>query len=274
MGDERDYTLESSAEERARLARQADKLRPLTERLFRAAGIGPGMSVLDVGSGAGDVAMLAAELVGANGRVLGFDRDPRQVAAASARAVELPNVSFTVAEVAEPPDGEFDAVVGRLVLMYQRDLDDAVRRLAGRVRPGGVMAFVESNNRADAPLVVQWPPASSLDVAAQTWIRRGFAATETQFLVGLRLPSLYRACGLAPQQPYDSGAIVYEGREGAEMTAALVRAMSPVLTRDGVDPADIDIDTLADRLHAQHGDGRITAMGPLLGVWARKPSTP
>ena len=36
----------------------------------------PGMRVLDIGSGIGDVAMLAAEMVGPNGRVVGIDKDP------------------------------------------------------------------------------------------------------------------------------------------------------------------------------------------------------
>jgi ubiquinone/menaquinone biosynthesis C-methylase UbiE len=40
------------------------RLEPLTERLFREAGIGAGQRVLDVGFGVGDVAMLAARLVG------------------------------------------------------------------------------------------------------------------------------------------------------------------------------------------------------------------
>jgi hypothetical protein len=156
--------------------------------------------------------------------------------------------------------------------MYQPDLEAAVKTLAQRLRPGGVMAFVESNIGMTGPTVLQWPPKSDLDEAVTGWIAQGFAATRTQKLVGLRLPSLYRAAGLVPQKPYDSGAIVYEGREGAEMAASLVRGMLPVLERDGVDIAQIDIETLADRIHAQHGDDRIVAVAPMLAVWARKPA--
>ena len=43
-------------------------------RYFVAAGIAPGMRVLDVGSGAGDVALLLADLVGPGGEVVGVDR--------------------------------------------------------------------------------------------------------------------------------------------------------------------------------------------------------
>ena len=47
------YALGYTAEEQGRLARQSELVAPCTERLFRAAGIGPGSRVLDVGSGIG-----------------------------------------------------------------------------------------------------------------------------------------------------------------------------------------------------------------------------
>lgn len=265
-----EYTLESSDAERERLRSQAQALRLPTERLFRAAGIGPGMSVLDVGCGVGDVALLAAELVGPTGSVVGFDRDPAQVAAAAARAPG-PHVTFTVAEIDQPPPGQFDAVVGRLVLMYQPDMAVAVQGLAARLRPGGVMAFIESNNRHDAVVALTWPVTPFQD-KVHNWILQAFAATGTQPYAGIRLPGLYRLAGLEPQPPYEVCGAVYEGRASAEMTAAVVRAMLPVLERQGVDPADVDIDTLADRILADAGSERVVAL-PMVAAWARKPES-
>ena len=54
------YALGYSESEHERLIRQAALIAPITERLFREAGIGPGQHVLDLGSGMGDVFMLAA----------------------------------------------------------------------------------------------------------------------------------------------------------------------------------------------------------------------
>jgi hypothetical protein len=48
--------------------------------------------------------------------------------------------------------------------------------------------------------------------------------------------------------------------------------MMPALTAAGVDAAEIDIDTLAERLYTEAGDQQIRAMGPFIGVWARKPA--
>jgi ubiquinone/menaquinone biosynthesis C-methylase UbiE len=58
------YLLGSTEREHQRLIRQAAILDPITERFLRNAGIDHGQRVLDVGSGLGDVSMLAARLVG------------------------------------------------------------------------------------------------------------------------------------------------------------------------------------------------------------------
>ena len=63
------YVLGHSDQEIDRLSAQARLIAPFTRQLFRDAGIVPGMRVLDVGSGAGDVAFLVAELIGKTGEV-------------------------------------------------------------------------------------------------------------------------------------------------------------------------------------------------------------
>jgi ubiquinone/menaquinone biosynthesis C-methylase UbiE len=81
------YALGSTDAEHQRLIRQATWLAAHTERLFREAGIGPGQRVLDLGSGVGDVSLIAARLVGPSGEVVGIERDPRSTARATARSI-------------------------------------------------------------------------------------------------------------------------------------------------------------------------------------------
>ena len=95
----------------------------MTRRWLVEAGIRTGLRVLDVGSGVGDVALLAAELVGPTGEVVGTDRvdTPLALAAERAAARRLTNLRFLVCDPAETTfDEPFDAVVGRYVLMYRR----------------------------------------------------------------------------------------------------------------------------------------------------------
>jgi SAM-dependent methyltransferase len=102
------YALGATSAEHARLIRQAVIWDPFTERLFRDAGIGPGQRVLDIGSGVGDVAMLAARLVGPSGAVIGVERDPATIATARSRVAKaaLSNVSFIECDVRGVPSSE------------------------------------------------------------------------------------------------------------------------------------------------------------------------
>jgi hypothetical protein len=67
------FDTDRAGEER-RLIALGELSEPNTERVFREAGVGPGMRVLDLASGAGDVALLVARLVGPQGSVLGVER--------------------------------------------------------------------------------------------------------------------------------------------------------------------------------------------------------
>ena len=80
------YVLGHSDRELSRLSMQARLLEPVTRQFLLDAGIRPGMRVLDVGSGAGDVAFLAAELVGRSGEVIGTDTAAVAVGAAMRNA--------------------------------------------------------------------------------------------------------------------------------------------------------------------------------------------
>src|SRR4051812_33550527 len=79
------YPLGRSEAETARLILQHQIYGPLTRQFFQAAGIGRGMKVLDLGSGAGDVAMLLADLVGPDGHVIGVDINAEILESARAR---------------------------------------------------------------------------------------------------------------------------------------------------------------------------------------------
>src|SRR6185312_7587308 len=140
------YALGRSDDEHARLTEQANFLRPLTERFFRKAGIAPGMKVLDVGSGVGDVAFLVAELVGRDGKVVGVDMDVAALEKGRKRAeqLKLRNVEFVHGDIRTAAlSGPFDAAVGRLVLLYFADPVAALARIAAQVRPQGIVAFQE-----------------------------------------------------------------------------------------------------------------------------------
>jgi SAM-dependent methyltransferase len=266
------YVMGYSAEERERLIQQAGLFGPITERFLRTAGVESGMRVLDVGCGVGDVSMLCAGLVGAEGEIVGVDRDPNALARARERvaAADWPNVRFIEGDFRElPPDEPFDAVVGRAVLMYAADPAAALRSLLAHLRSGGVAAFQEF----DYTTLVAVPSFALIEQLADWWRRTaGQAGIELQ--MGFKLFPTYVAAGL-PGPELHGETILGGGSDfaGYAYLAGIFRSILPLMERFGISTASaVEVDTLAERLREESvTNGSVIALQMAVGGFARKP---
>ncbi|HST09587.1 MAG TPA: methyltransferase domain-containing protein [Terriglobales bacterium] len=265
-----EYALGYTAAEQQRLIRQATRIAPVTERLFREAGIGPGQRVLDLGSGMGDVAMLVARLVGPTGEVVGFEREPSSIARAKGRAAEagLQNLSFTQTDVTQiASDRPFDAAVGRFILMFLPDPVSALRSVSRLVRPGGVVAFEEPS----------WIPMLALGARLPLW-SRVLAAIHETFLhsgvnmeMGLHLYAAFQQAGLpAPAMRMET--LLGGDTDCAQMPVDVLRSMRPLAQRHNVSLEELgDLETLADRIYAEATRlNTVMNVIPIVSAWARK----
>jgi SAM-dependent methyltransferase len=112
---------------------------PTTQPLLRAAGLRAGMSCLDVGCGSGDVTLKMAALVGAEGNVVGVDRDQSilQLASQEAERQGLP-VTFRRLDTEElAEESAYDLVFARYLLSHLPRPQRAVELMVRAVRPGG-----------------------------------------------------------------------------------------------------------------------------------------
>ncbi len=268
-----EYILGHGPSELRRLAVQTEIAQPLTERLLLDAGLAPGMRVLDVGCGIGDVSMLAASIVGPSGSVLGVDRGAAAVQAAEQRTAAAGlAVRYKQAAIEDCADlGEFDFAVGRYVLSHQHDLTGFVRAVSSHVRPGGTVAFHEHLVVGDIALLTPaplWHRAYELCFAA-------FAMVMQHADVGARLVGVFHAAGLSGGAvsctvPCDSG----PDSPILPWLASSLRSLMPALERNGiVTAADVDIDTLEDRLRQEAVALHSQMMFPAQFCgWARKPA--
>jgi 2-polyprenyl-3-methyl-5-hydroxy-6-metoxy-1,4-benzoquinol methylase len=273
-GQQSFYALGHSEQELQRLSRQGEVFEPFTRQLFKEAGISPSMRVLDVGCGSGDVTFLAADLVGLSGEVVGVDRERKAVDWANARARSrgMRNVNFVEGDPAEMQfDRQFDAIVGRLVLMYYPDPVDAIRKLMRHVRPEGLIVFQE----LDMANARSWPVAPLFE-RSLTWMEQTLSATGARMQLGLELYPVFLAAGLpGPLMRVD--ALIGGGPQcpAFEVVAEVIQSLLPVMEELKIASApEVGISTLAQRMRdeviALKG---VVLSGGFVGAWSRKPDS-
>jgi SAM-dependent methyltransferase len=270
------YPLSRSEQEYARLVEQARWYNASTIKLFREARIGPGMRVLDVGSGVGDVALMLADLVQGSGEVVGIEKDPGALRRARERirARRLRNVRFVRGDFRSRNVGSgFDAAVGRFVLMYQRDPAEALGRVAARVKPGGVVVFQEFDFTHPPTCAPRLPLFEKYSGVAMEANRR--AGVHMQ--MGLSLYSVFREAGLLPPKLRIDTFVGYgPDFPGCDVLAESIRSLGPALKRFGMAAGETRRDgTLARRLHDEMARRNgVVLWVPVVGAWTARSSVP
>ena len=264
------YILGHSASEIQRLQTQAEILRPITERLLLNAGIRPGMRVLDIGCAAGDVAMLAGEMVGPSGAVIGIDRNSEVLATARDRA-QASGLSHIKFEMASPEtlidDDLFDLVIGRYVLIHQSDPVSLLRTAARLARPGGSVAFHEIRLSQKSESVPNVP----LFELIEKLIRMAFSSALSNYDVGDRLVQCFSDAGL-PQPKLFCETPIWAGADvPCSWLMDTLRSLLPQLHRIGIALKDVMV---IETLESQLRDAIVAAHSQVSGppqicAWTR-----
>lgn len=267
-----DYLLGHSSAELERLKFQANILSPITTRLLIESGLEEGMHVLDLGSGPGDVAMLAGRLVGPTGSVTGIDRSPEAVELANFRAAEagLRNVRFEVCDIQDfQSPSPFDCVVGRCVTIHQRDPVAFLRQAASLVKQGGTLAlhevFMANLPMESYPNIPMLTTAGQLICAAFDigGVTHGTAAHLIKHFSEAGLPQPELFC----QRHVGGGERSFMYRWAAET----LKTVYPHLISIGRVTADPEyLETFEDRLRAEAVATRAQIIGPnQITAWVR-----
>ena len=210
------------------------------------------------------MAFAAAGLAGPAGEVVGIDQSPDAVAKAAARAAArgLPNVRFVAGDIHDrAPGGPFDAIIGRLVLMYVPDPAAVLRTQAALLRPGGVVAPIEFDLHSARSL-----PSTPLVGQALSWLREAFTRAGVDPAIGPRLWAVLQAAGLQPSgmigvQPHFGP----QDPDGAAILAGIVRTVLPLIERTGVaSAAEVGADTLQQRLSGELATSAAVFAHPML----------
>lgn len=262
------YALGSTDAEHERLIRQAAWLAPYTERCFREAGIGLGQRVLDLGSGVGDVAVLAAKIVGPSGEVVGVERDAHSIARARDRvaAAGVRNVSFMQSDLGQiTTDRTFDAAVGRFILEFVPDPLAVLRLLTRLVRPGGALVFLEPSYGPFLFLSAHLPLWSASVSLIHETLQRSGANTE----IGLDLHRVFLEAGL-PRPTMRMEILFGSDPDFTRWTYDLLCSLRPQLQQQNLSLEPLgDFATLPERLHAEVTASKtVVPFVALVGAWS------
>jgi ubiquinone/menaquinone biosynthesis C-methylase UbiE len=239
--------------------------------MLLAAGMKRGMRVLDVGCGVGDVSFLVASLVGPEGSVVGVDLDGEALKFAGERRASQggANVEFRQSDARSADSGRlFDAAVGRLVLLYMNDPTEALRQIAERVRPGGIVAFQETVTRNGIGAATTQPALSRLnELLWETFERSGACPDFGEELYWRMLDA-----GLEPDPkpfaeiPLGKADIAYR------RWSIFVQNVLPKMVEYGL-AAKKDILDLLEQLHREMipARGLVPLTSLMVCQWARKP---
>jgi SAM-dependent methyltransferase len=181
------------------------------------------------------------------------------------------NARFAEAElVTFETDQKFDAIIGRLVLLYVPDPALVLRRLSRHLEPGGIVAFQEYDM-----LEVSQAPPSELFMKSRQWIVDAFIAASAVPNMGSKLYTTFLRAGLPdPAMVATTPVVCGPTTTGYDYMVRVLRSLLPLIERHGLaDVSEIDIDTLAARLRDDAvANERVGFLPRIVGAWARLPA--
>jgi len=190
------------------------------------AAVQQGETVLDLGSGAGIDAFLAAKEVGAQGRVLGVDMTPAMLEKARAAAVRngIANVEFRLGEIEHLPvaDASVDVVISNCVINLSPDKSQVFREALRVLRPGGRLLVSD--------LVLTRPLPDALRDSVTAYVGCVAGASSRDDYLALMRDAGFRDVAIVAENPYTVGVedASAEFRAGLAAVASVkVRARKP-----------------------------------------------
>jgi SAM-dependent methyltransferase len=257
------YLLDNAGRQApARFAGLSTLFDPGTKRHLDERGVRHGWHCLEVGAGGGSIASWLADRVGPTGHVLATDIDTRHL-----ESLLIPNLQVRRHDIsADPlPQGTFDLVHARLVLMHLPQRETVLQRLIAALRPGGWLVAEEFDALSMQPDPAAGPGEFLLKTQIAVW--RLMEDRGVHLRYGRLLFGRLRAHGLSK--------VGAEGRvvmsHSASAVATLTRANYEQLRQLLIDGNYITRQQLEQDL-ARLDDADFMMPSPVLwSAWGRRP---
>ena len=233
---------------------------PGTIRALATTGVGPGWRCLEIGGGGGSIAAWLADRVGTTGHVLVTDIDPHFLAALA--ALDRPNIEVRQHDIGTDPlpEGAFDLIHARLVLIHVPTRREALGRLVAALRPGGWLVVEDFGALlVDRLAAIADPAAAALFAKLMATLRTLMRARGHEDDWGRKLHQHFREHGLVDVAMMGQFAVWPGGSPGA----ALDRANLGQVRAEAV-AAGLITDDEVDRILALLDDPGFSVFSPVM----------
>jgi ubiquinone/menaquinone biosynthesis C-methylase UbiE len=257
------YLLDNAAKEAAdRFAALSALFDPTTTRHLEHCGVGPGWRCLEVGAGGGSIANWLADRVGLTGAVMATDIEPRFLTSQARPNLEVRRHDITVDSL---PEGAFDLVHARLVLIHLPDRGQALARMIRALKPGGWI-LTEEYDSLSMPLA---PDLCTSEVQLKTHLAMMQLLEDhgVDRLYGRLLYGVLRSHGLASVDAEGRVLILRHGSPGVPMLRANYEQLRSAMLDQGYissDQFEADLDRLEDPFFAMPSS-------VMWSAWGRRP---
>ena len=254
--------------------RERDRLRGLefvfdgaTIRFLADLGVTEGWSCLEVGCGAGAVALWLADQVGTTGRVVATDLDTRFIDGHGRTNLEVRTHDISSGP---PEEAAFDLVHARAVIEHIRDHDTALDNLLAAVRPGGwvLVEDVDFGGPMAAALARYIYPSEHAALIERLYraVEAIFASVGADASFGTQLAGALEAAGFEEVGGELHAPIVSGGTE--QWTRGTVEQLGEPLIRTGL----VTADDLSRFLAVSAERSTHYAPPSMASVWGRRPT--
>ena len=229
------YVISGGKDGKERLKLLSQVMAPTTSQLLKTAGIGEGMTCLDVGCGGGFVTRLLADFVGPRGKVVGTDMDNVILALAreDVEAERLENVEFRHADASVCQDeAAYDLVYARFLLTHLSEPEKCLDTMLKACKPGGLIV-IEDIDFTGNFCYPRFPAYERYTELYQEVVRRRGGDPN----IGHKLPGMLRKAGVQDVRVSVAQPAHLEG-EGKLVTAITMMRIADSVISEGLAPQD------------------------------------
>lgn len=244
--------------EEKRLALMSTLLDPVELAYIARLGVRPGWHCLELGCGNGSISVALAERVAPTGVVVASDIDLSYVSRLVVPCLKVRRIDI-LQDVIE--ENTFDFIVARALLHHVPSAGNAIKRMVGALKPGGVLLSIEPDM---LPCTVVEP--ASMHTFWQGWLKWSIEAG-IDYFIGRKIPSCLDSLGLHDIAGEAYTAIFNGGSDWANYWIATTREVTPSLLKSGHITR-----ALLEEFEARYQDPHYwTSVITFAATWGRKP---